>query len=376
MRSLHAVVAVAVSSTLCAATAFADTAVEEPGDSPTVKVGNEFELGAILQMRYSDFAPSSGDPDERNVAETDDGWMVRRARFQVKAEPAKAIKGELYFDYIDANKKNASALKDAFIELKPIKRVAITVGQFKIPFSLMHLRSVAHLEVAENGPTDDLLVAEGFAGFDQGVMVTTKPLHKKRWLVISGGVFDNHTQLQQASPAGLVAGRATSEVFKGLQLGAGVAWRPRTIGDPALPDAKHPENDRYRGHVVGVDARYQYEGLHLQLEVVNGTRTMPWRGPARTFLGATFLGSLEVPAGDGTVIPALKLEMLDDDLQYGVGRRLVGTAAVSWWFRDDTRLMIEVEETKAQAGSVREDPFSALNYVDGTLALAQLQLKI
>lgn len=365
-----------LSSILFARTALADTAVEEAGDSPKIKAGDGFELGAILQARYEDAIPHGGDADTRAFEEQNDGWAIRRARFEAKFEPEKHVKGELYFDYIDANKKNASALKDAFIEVRPHKRIAITVGQFKVPFSVMHLRSVAHLEVAENGATDDLLVQQGFAGFDQGLMGTVKPLPKKKWLIASVGVFANQAHAQQATPAGLVAARVTSEIVPGLQLGAGIAWRPKTVGDPSMPDPKHPEADRYGGHAIGVDARFQYDWLHLQAEVVHGTRTEPWRGAAGTFLGATFLGSVDVPVCDMKIVPALKLEMVDDNLEYGVGRRLLGTVAASWWFRDDTRLLVEVEEVKTQAGSVREDAYSILDYVDSTLVLAQLQLDL
>jgi hypothetical protein len=121
------------------------------------------------------------------------------------------------------------------------------------------------VEVAENGPTDNLLVDEHFAGFDLGVMMTAAPLTKRRWLTASLGIFSGGTQNEQAQPAGMFAARVTSSLWKPLQIGAGVVLRPFTAGHPMMfPDTLHPDADRYPGIAEGVDARLTLAGLNVQ----------------------------------------------------------------------------------------------------------------
>ncbi len=372
-----------VFTTLAPTAAHAATAADEGDDEIGAAKAGPFRFGLITQARYTQTFTQSTDGSgvaEDTTAKAGDGYHMRRARLEIKVKATKKIRGEIYADFVDVNSKNASALKDAFIELRPHPRAIITVGRFKIPFSMMHLRSISKLEVAENGITDDLLVDEHFAGFDLGAMTSIEPLRKRRWLAINAGLFRGDEKGKQATPAGMIAGRVTTAFWKPLQIGAGVAWRPKAAGNPMFPDVKHFGADRYAGLALGFDLRFTLDALHMQAEIIHASRTEWWRQGARHLLGGSFMASYDIPVNaDVRLQPAIKAELLDTDLEETVGMQQMYTIACSAYFTPMLRVLVEADQTFVQPMSVNFTQSLAVMpqfLTNNTQVLVQLQLAL
>jgi hypothetical protein len=214
---------------------------DEPENAPKTK-GFAFRL--LLQTRYTRVF------DDANVkdAESNDGFALNRAFLRGVVHPYKWLSAKLLVDFAEFAYSNPQqALKLAYGEVKPTKRLELTFGLFKRTYSLLELLPIAEYELADTGPTDNLIKDTQFGGRDAGAMVRGDPLPKRRWLHLYLGAFGGagegaeglpgttgnaNTGPDLAAPSLVLTARLMSRPLKHLSLGLDGAWRP--TGTPAV----------------------------------------------------------------------------------------------------------------------------------------------
>src|SRR5439155_11732732 len=143
----------------------------------------------------------------------------------------------------------------------------------EVPFSVLEQFHDTGLEVAEEGPTHELLHRLRFVGSDIGLIVHANPLRDKKWLDVQAGAFDSGaTGAQNSRAPGLVALRATSRPIEPLQIGAGVAWRPNAL-DAWWEELRFRYQDFDSGAAFGGDLTLSFERFVFRAEGLTGNRT-------------------------------------------------------------------------------------------------------
>ncbi len=370
--------------------------IAEPDEAPVRSSGGDpfgtepggFQAGGLsfrflLQTRYSQaWADDSTNPYVASAAPSDawafrenylahhgDGWTLNRFFMRLAATPTVHLGFKAIVDFAELLHDNAaSAVKQAYVEVKPIpRRLEITAGAFKIPFSTMELDPIASYEAASLGPTDDLLKDLGFAGRDVGAQVRVAPLSKRKLLQLYFGVFRGNAVDENASPTGTIAGRIESRPLKFLTVGASFADKPVTqlyerpftisrskvIPRPDLgstnPYAKHLG----AGKAAEVDLALKLGGLSVRGEGLMGDRVdLDTRYGAQRWWAAWGLAAFRFSAGPIDLMPVARVEWLDGDRDRSdSGQRLSMTAGLNFLFTDGIRLLLDVSRTNVQAGS-------------------------
>ena len=96
-----------------------------------------FEFGGRIQADAAFY--------DEDVAELNDGTEFRRARLFAKGKLFKDWEYKAQYDFAE----NDLAMKDAYIKYKGLEKGAITIGQFKQPFSLEELTSSKYITFME-----------------------------------------------------------------------------------------------------------------------------------------------------------------------------------------------------------------------------------
>ena len=249
----------------------------------------------LLQTRYTRVFDDVSVKD----AETNDGFALNRAFLRGVVHPYKWLSAKLLVDFAEFAYSNPQqALKLAYGEIKPIKRIEFTFGLFKRTYSLLELLPIAEYELADTGPTDNLIKDTQFGGRDAGAMLRGDPLPKRRWLHIYLGAFGGagegaegipgtngnvNTGPDLAAPSLLLTARLMSRPLKHLSLGVDGAWRPNGTPAVSLP----PQSQVTSGKATSADATYSTQFLELRGEWLWGDRTdIAYRGDARTWMAA------------------------------------------------------------------------------------------
>ena len=168
---------------------------DEPENAPKTK---GFAFRFLLQTRYTRVFDDASVKD----AESNDGFALNRAFFRGVVHPYKWLSAKLLVDFAEFAYSNPQqALKLAYGEIKPIKRIELTFGLFKRTYSLLELLPIAEYELADTGPTDNLIKDTQFGGRDAGAMVRGDPLPKRRWLHIYLGAFGGAGEGAEGFPA-------------------------------------------------------------------------------------------------------------------------------------------------------------------------------
>jgi hypothetical protein len=370
-----------------------------------VRLANTWAVRDSL-ARAGDLSPVNGVPADaeeaagiaraqRYVVEKPDGFRLQRAFVRMLARPAADVQAKLMVDLAEfVGKKPKRALKQAYVDMNVARRLHVFAGVFKRPFSLLELLAVAEFELAEMGPTDDLLKALGFAGRDTGVALQLRPLAKKKWLTLLLGTFAGDVeQFWDASPVKLLTARAETKIKKRLRFGLDAAWRPfqnleyydkATISTPGAAVLD-------KGWATSADVTLRLGGFETRAEGILGTRTDiddPYyplqvrRGQARGFLAAWILGVYHFRWGNRLVSPALRLEWLDGDRQRAGGGLLYASAGLTVGFTRHIRGLLDLSGQNAQRDSRGYDDVPKLsdktnfypNLVDFVRLTLQLQV--
>jgi hypothetical protein len=318
------------------------------------------------------------------LARDTDGFQLNRVFLRATAQPTSSLGVKMLVDFAELVHKNQKkALKLAYGEFTPWERLTITVGLFKIPFSLTELLPIADFELADVGPTDTLLKDLGVGGRDIGVMVDLAPLPKKKWLHLFAGAFQgDNVGAQDYRGPGILAARATSRPWKHLRLGADFAWRPREVNDwdKELPFLKY-----HSGVATSADVAFTMKKFELRAEWVTGDRTdatvtapvvIYGRADARRFMGVWAIAAYRFPLGAYTLMPALRAEWLDADREHPTGGLVYLTAGLNLEFSPQVRLLLDVSHQNTQVGTIDRGVDTGRYQPDATRVVLQLQLKL
>jgi len=356
---------------------------DEPDSGPKPK---GFSWRLLLQTRWTRVFDDVSVKD----AQSNDGFALNRAFLRGTVHPYKWLSAKLLIDFAEFAYSNPQqAVKLAYGEIKPIKRLELTVGLFKRTYSLLELLPIAQYEFADTGPTDNLIKDTQFGGRDVGLMVRGDPLPKRRWLHayvaafggagegaegIPGTTGNVNTGPDLAAPSLLLTARLQSRPIKHLTLGADGAWRPTGTTDiPNLP----PQSVVTSGAATSADATYSNRTLELRGEWLYGDRTdAPTRGNARTYMGAWGIVAVRFPVARVLVMPAVRFEWLNIDLQQPEGQRYLFTGALNLDFTTHVRLLLDLSRYQiSPAGNYPPAPPGIFSN-DATVFVVQAQLKI
>jgi hypothetical protein len=356
---------------------------DEPENGPKPK-GFAFRL--LLQTRYTRVF----DDDSIKDAESNDGFALNRVFLRGTVHPYKWLSAKLLVDFAEFAYSNPQqALKLAYGEIKPWKRLELTVGLFKRTYSLLELLPIAEYEFADTGPTDNLIKLTQFGGRDVGAMVRGDPLPKRRWLHIYLGAFGGagegaegipgttgnvNTGPDLAAPSLLLTARLQSRPLKHLSLAVDGAWRPTGTEDVAgLP----PQSQVSSGAATSADATYSNRNLELRGEWLYGDRTdVPTRGDARTFMAAWGIAAVRFPIARVLAMPALRFEWLDADRQQPQGQRYLASIALNLDFTARVRLLLDLSRDELRAGTSPVNSPPGVFSNSATIFVTQVQLKI
>ena len=355
---------------------------DEPENAPKTK-GFAFRL--LLQTRYTRVF------DDANVkdAESNDGFALNRAFLRGVVHPYKWLSAKLLVDFAEFAYSNPQqALKLAYGELKPTKRLELTFGLFKRTYSLLELLPIAEYELADTGPTDNLIKDTQFGGRDAGAMVRGDPLPKRRWLHLYLGAFGGagegaeglpgttgnaNTGPDLAAPSLLLTARLMSRPLKHLSLGVDGAWRP--TGTPAvdLP----PQSQVTSGAATSADATYSTRSVELRGEWLWGDRTdIAYRGDARTFMAAWGIFALRFPVARILAMPTARFEWLDIDRQHPEGQRYLVSGALNLDFTTHLRLLLDLSRDQLTSGTYPSSAPPGVFTQSATIVVTQIQLKV
>jgi hypothetical protein len=327
-----------------------------------------------------------------DTARERDGLLLRRAFLRFEVNPTETLRGEVLLDFARLLYPDdpyalgpTQMVRVASAEYSPVEAFAVEAGITELPFSVLEQFHDTGLEVAEEGPTHELLHRLRYVGSDIGVVVRASPLPEKRWLELRGGVFDSGSTGAQGSRApGLLALRASSEPVGPLRLGAGIVWRPHSI-DAWWEELRFRYEDFESGAAFGADATLSFERLVVRAEWLTGKRTdvdvvVPLkqrRGDARTFMSTWGMAALRWPVGGIVVIPALRAEYLDTDREHSnVGGILHFSGAVNVDLSERVRVLADISRHYVQFGT-RNWNFDLVRYdTDYTSGTVQVQWKL
>jgi hypothetical protein len=321
----------------------------------------------------------------REAAREHDGLDINRAFFRLTIRPNAVVSGKLLIDFAELLHKNQKkSVKLAYAELAPNDTVAVFVGLFKIPFSLLELLPIADYELADVGPTDDLIKDLGFGGRDIGVMIDVAPLRKKKWLHLNLGVFqgDNKGPQSYRGP-GIVAGRIVFRPTKHFRFGVDGVWRPRAVGewDTGAYAQKYDG-----GRAASADITVAFKKFELRAEAMLGDRTdlgpsaglIIWRRPAATtFAAAWILAARRFVLSDNFVLmPAARAEWLDEEREAPIGRSVYLTGGLNLDYQNRVRLLLDVSRLWIDPGTPDRSLATIQYRSNNTLVIMQLQLRI
>ena len=381
-----------------ASPAVADTHEMAASPRNTVTAGDLFgdddpanaELSVLVQTRYGQTVAATDRSSERALAADSDGWVLNRAFLRTVAKPNHVVTAKLLLDFASLTQDDpVQTIKLAYAALQLHPRLELRAGLFKRPFSLLELLPIGEYEFGDNGPTDGLIKDVGFAGRDVGLQLAVAPLPRRKQMRLSLAAFQGGRSEATAAPDGLLAGRVEYSPGKRIHLGADVTWRRRET-TKGYDYADGPQSD---GWAWSADAILEIPNCDVRAEVMAGdrtdlrNRTNPEDGaPARQFMGAWILGLYRFPVHKSVVMPGVRIEWLDADVQRPAGDRLTLSGAVSFDFDPRLRLLVDLTrqwvapETlplgKKPSGDADSGTWRTVHDVDFTRLVLQLQVRL
>lgn len=228
----------------------------------TLSIGKALNLKGLLQVRYQAFQAQTGN----------DGFDIRRARFDINGAITEHWEYDLYTEFAT----NVKVL-DAFTAYRFNNPLKITVGQFKVPFSLESITSDSQLQFIDRAQVVEALssrtkdVLGNNIGRDIGAQLSGSFIKlDDRYLfdyslgMFNGAGYDVSSDNNKNKD---IAGRLVIHPLKNLDLGADI-YKGQDI-PAATTKAPTPETqtrDRY-----SIDAKYITGQLSVTAEYANGT---------------------------------------------------------------------------------------------------------
>lgn len=222
-----------------------------------VTAAKQILLTGYSQVRYQTFQESG----------KHNSFDIRRARIDLKGSVTPFFSYRLQADMVDKPK-----MIDAYGEIKLADYFSVTMGQFKIPFSMENLTSSNKLEMIDRSQVVEALVARSKDiignqnGRDIGIQVSGTFLKVKDMPVIEYrlGVF-NGSGINVADTSNNekdVTGRLIFTPVKGLSFGGGFysGWDKAIKPDVA---GKSQSRNRFGGEVSYTVSRFSLKGEYI-----------------------------------------------------------------------------------------------------------------
>lgn len=334
---------------------------------------------------------------ENVLAEDGDGFELGRflLRMAVTPKPWLSFKGTLDFAKLRDNVENV--VKQAIATLRPIpKRIEVSAGIFKIPYSILELDPVAQYELTDFGDSNELINDMGFAGRDVGVAVMLAPLPKPKWGRVVLSAFHGHAKDEHSSPVGVMAARVESKPWiKGLRFGASIVGMPssqnykqpfETSSKDVLPDPPDPLYPRAKrwdsGKAYGADISYSRQRFTVRVEGLLGDRVdIDNRYGARSYSAIWGLVAYRFKVGKIGLMPAARIEFMDADNEHDTGGRRLLSFGLNVLYKQSVRFILDVARTDVQDNSAVLDqpkplPYNPYMALDNTRVTGQLQLEL
>ena len=267
---------------------------------------------------------------------------ISSARLEFTYQWKKHLKAVVEFDVVDG-------LKDAYASLKLVDGLAVRVGQFKVPLSLVEQESTSRLPVVRRGLLREVLSEDtlNLTGRRVGAQLEWQCKDCARVVRVRAGVFQN--DLERASleqGLGLVPmARATWQVLESLEVGGSA--RAEILGSNpsgAVTDWTAGLDLKHALPVGWGEWRSWAEVLLGRSSVLTGTQ-----GQMLTARALTAVRAGGVSKGSWYVEPFVMLSVLEPDLQThdDLLGEVLGGVNVGQWRR--WRLQAQVERRVAQA---------------------------
>lgn len=226
-----------------------------------VSAARQIQISGYTQIRYQAL-----DEKKKN-----DGFDVRRARMDLKGNFTSFFSYRLQADFAGSPK-----LMDAYAEIKVSDYFQITVGQFRIPFSMENLASMNKFELIDFSQAVEALTARGKDvignqnGRDIGVQIGGALLKNGNSTLVEYrlGIFNGSgiNLADTANEAKDIAGRLIVNPVKGLSVGASYynGW-DKAIKPTAEFKGKSQTRNRF-----GLEISYTATRLTLKGEYIHG----------------------------------------------------------------------------------------------------------
>jgi phosphate-selective porin OprO/OprP len=226
-----------------------------------VSAARQIQISGYTQIRYQVL-------DEKGKK---DGFDIRRARLDLKGNFTPFFAYRLQADLADKPK-----IVDAYAEIKLNDYFNITLGQFRIPFSLENLTSMTKFELIDFSQAVDAMTARSKDvignqnGRDIGIQIGGALLKKGNNTLIEYrlGVFNGSgiNIADTANEAKDIAGRLIINPVKGLTFGASYynGW-----GKAIKPAAEFKGRSQARNR-FGLEVSYTTARLSLKGEYIQG----------------------------------------------------------------------------------------------------------
>lgn len=220
-----------------------------------VNASKQVQLSGYTQVRYQNL-------DEMGKI---DGFDIRRARIDLKGSISP------YWNIrFQADLAGTPKLIDAYGECKIADYINLTIGQFKVPFSMENLASSNKLEMIDRSQVVEALVARGKDvignqnGRDIGVQVFGSffKINNRSLIDYSFGIFNGSgINISDKNENKSIAGRSVIHPIKGLDIGYSFYNGVDVFG---APSSNHKHN-RW-----GVELKYELIQFSLRSEYIQG----------------------------------------------------------------------------------------------------------
>jgi hypothetical protein len=358
----------------------------------------------LLQTRYArTYAAQSDNPSasyreiEQTLARAGDGWSIQRLFVRIGVDPSPYLELKTIVDFAELMHNNASnAVKQAYVALKPLpKHLELSVGAFKLPFSVLELDPIANYRLADTGEADSLVKNLGFAGRDIGAEIMVAPLSKSKRLRLALGVFRGHAHDEHGVFVGSLGARIETQPVKGVRFGVDWVEQPWTVvyhnvldtsRKDLLPNPVDPQYPRAKtwtsGRAVSVDAKFQRYHVMFLMEGMLGTRVdFDTRYGAGTFAALWAVLGYRFKTGPIHLMPVVRAEWLDADREHPVGLRRELSFALNFDVTQAVRFVLDVTRTDVQANSPVLNPPKPIPYppyfeLSATRIVGQLQVAL
>lgn len=222
-----------------------------------VTVARQMQLSGYSQMRFQSYQEKG----------KNDGFDIRRARLDLKGSVTPFFSYRVQTDLADKPK-----MIDAYSEIKLADYFSITVGQFKIPFSLENLASSSKLEMIDRSQVVESLVSRGKDvignqnGRDIGIQVSGTfikikdlPLVEYRLGIFNGSGINIADTSNGAKD---VAGRLVFTPLKGFSFGGGFynGWAKAIKPDV---EGNSQSRNRFELEMSWVGTRFSLKGEYI-----------------------------------------------------------------------------------------------------------------